>query len=138
MLCVLLAACTIGQTATRAQGSATRIVAIGDVHGNFEGLRGILQATGLIDTKQEWTGGKTILVQTGDIYDRGDGERQALELLMRLEGQAKSAGGRVEALLGNHEVVNILGDFRDVSPEAFAAFADDKSEAGAFTPTTTW
>lgn len=128
-ICILVAGITVGQTASSAQGSAARIVAVGDVHGSFEGLTGILQAAGIIDAKQQWAGGTTIFVQTGDIYDRGDTSRQALDLVMRLEGQARRAGGRVEALLGNHEVVNILGDFRDVSPAAFAAFADGRSEA---------
>ena len=127
-VCILVAGITVGQTASSAQGSATRIVAVGDVHGSFEGLTAILQTAGIIDAKQQWAGGKTIFVQTGDIYDRGDTARQALDLLMRLEGQARRAGGRVEALLGNHEVVNILGDFRDVSPAAFAALADGRSE----------
>lgn len=127
-LCVLVAGITAGPT-TSAQTSATRIVAIGDVHGNFEGFTGILQATGLIDAKQQWAGGNTVFIQTGDIYDRGDGEHKALDLLMRLEGEAKHAGGRVEPLLGNHEIVNILGDFRDVSPATFASFADGRSEA---------
>ena len=126
--CLLVAGITVGQAASGAQGSATRIVAVGDVHGSFEGLTSILRAAGIIDTAQQWAGGKTILVQTGDIYDRGNGVHQALDLLMRLERQAKRAGGRVEPLLGNHEAVNILGDFRDVSPAAFASFADGRSE----------
>ncbi len=120
---------TVGQTASGAQASAARVVAVGDVHGNFPGFTSILQTAGIIDAKQQWAGGKTVFVQTGDIYDRGDTPRQALDLMMRLEGQARRAGGRVEALMGNHEVVNILHDFRDVSPAAFAAFADRRSEA---------
>jgi len=125
---IFVAGLTVGQTAGSAQGSATRIVAVGDVHGSSEGLTAILQAAGIIDAKQQWAGGKTIFVQTGDLYDRGDTPRQALDLVMRLEGQARRAGGRVDALMGNHEVVNILHDFRDVSPAAFAAFADGRSE----------
>lgn len=120
---------TLGQTASGAQGSAARIVAVGDVHGNFAGFTGILRTAGIIDAKQQWAGGKTVFVQTGDIYDRGDTQRQALDLLMRLEGEARRAGGRVEALIGNHEVVNMLGDLRDVSPAAFAASADGRSES---------
>jgi len=46
---------------------------------------------------------------------------------MRLEDEAKRAGGRVEALLGNHEVMNLVGEFRDVSPGTFASFADQRS-----------
>jgi hypothetical protein len=128
-LFTLFAGITMGQAAGGAQGAAPRIVAVGDVHGSFEGLTGILQAAGIIDAKQQWAGGTTTFVQTGDIFDRGTGVIQALDLVMRLEGQAKRAGGRVEPLLGNHEVVNILGDLRDVSPAMYAAFADGRSEA---------
>ena len=108
-----------------------RIVAIGDVHGAFDQFVGILQAAGLIDAKRQWAGGPTVLVQTGDIFDRGAKVRDALDLLMRLEDEAKRAGGRVESLLGNHEVMNLLREFRDVSPAAYAAFADNRSEIAA-------
>lgn len=129
-LFILIVGLTIGQTASvSAQGAVARIVAVGDVHGNYDGLKSILQTTGLIDAKLQWAGGQTVFVQTGDIFDRGDHSREALDLLMRLEDEAKRAGGRVEPLMGNHEVVMILGDFRDVSPATFASFADAKSEA---------
>jgi hypothetical protein len=52
-----------------------------------------------------------------------------MELLMRLEGEAKRAGGRVDVLLGNHEGMNILHDLRDVSVDAYRAFADRDSES---------
>jgi hypothetical protein len=105
-----------------------RVVAIGDIHGAYESLTGILRAAGLIDERERWSGGKTMLVQTGDMFDRGAGVRRVVDLLMRLEGEARRAGGRVEVALGNHEVMNILHDFRDVSPEAIATFADARSE----------
>jgi hypothetical protein len=46
---------------------------------------------------------------------------------MRLERQARRAGGRVHALIGNHEAMNILGDLRYVDPGEFAAFVDRDS-----------
>ena len=46
---------------------------------------------------------------------------------MRLEGEAKKAGGRVHALLGNHEVMNVLGDLRYVSREEYKAFETPRS-----------
>lgn len=105
-----------------------RIVAVGDVHGAFDSFVEILQAAGVIDAGRRWSGGNTIFVQTGDVFDRGAGVRSVLDLLMQLEGDARRAGGRVEAVLGNHEMMNLLSDFRDVSPEALAAFADNRSE----------
>jgi hypothetical protein len=108
--------------------SAPRIVAVADVHGAGPGLAQILQAAGLIDASAKWIGGGARLVQTGDFLDRGADVRGAMELLMRLEGEARRAGGRVDVLFGNHEGMNVLHDFRDVSAEAFASFADGRSD----------
>ncbi len=105
-----------------------RIVAVGDVHGDFDALVGILRAAGVLDENLQWVGGRTILVQTGDILDRGTRSRSVMDLLMMLEKQAPKSGGRVMALLGNHEVMNLMGDLRYVTPQEYAAFADAKSE----------
>src|SRR6185436_13670736 len=112
-----------------AHGQApSRIIAIGDIHGSIDGVTSILKVTGLIDANRKWVGGKTQLLQTGDYTDRGAGTRAVLDLLMALEPQAKDAGGRAFALLGNHEVMNLIGDTRDVTREIFATFADANSE----------
>ncbi len=105
-----------------------RIVAVGDVHGAGDAFASILQKAGLIDAQKRWTGGTSILVQTGDLLDRGQGVRQILDLLMALETQAAAAGGRVQALMGNHEVMNLIGETRDVAPELYQQFADQRSE----------
>ncbi len=105
-----------------------RIVAVGDVHGDLDALVGILRAAGVLDENLQWSGGKTILVQTGDILDRGTRSRSVMDLLMMLEKQAPKSGGRVVALLGNHEVMNLMGDLRYVTSQEYAAFADAKSE----------
>ena len=110
-----------------AQG-ASRIVAIGDIHGEIAGFKSILRAAGLTDANGRWSGGRTQLIQTGDYTDRGEGTRAVLDLLMTLEQQARSAGGRAFAVLGNHEVMNLIGDTRDVTREIFATFADANSE----------
>ena len=68
------------------------------------------------------------MVQTGDFLDRGPDVREVMDLLMRLEGEARRAGGRVDVLFGNHEGMNVLHDVRDVSPLAYAAFRDNRSE----------
>jgi len=104
--------------------SPTRVVAIGDIHGAGDAFVRILQKAGLIDASEHWTGGTATLVQTGDYLDRGGAVRRILDLLMRLESEAKAAGGRVEVLLGNHEIMNMLRVLSDVSPEAYASFAD--------------
>jgi hypothetical protein len=52
-----------------------------------------------------------------------------MDLLMALETQADAAGGRVQALLGNHEVMNLVGETRDAAPEIYQQFANDRSES---------
>jgi hypothetical protein len=104
-----------------------RIVAVGDVHGSLSGLVGILKAAGLIDDSRHWTGGTATLVQTGDLTDRGAEVRGVLDLMMALEKEAPKARGKVEQIVGNHEVMNLLGDLRDATPDICAAFADGNS-----------
>ena len=85
-----------------------------------------LQSAAIIDDSLSWLGGSAHLVIVGDIMDRGPDSREALELLIRLEIEAASAGGKVHALIGNHEAMNLIGDLRYVSPAEYAAFADDE------------
>src|SRR6185503_17897911 len=58
-----------------------RVVAIGDIHGAYDGFVSILRETGLLDNRDRWIGGKAILVQTGDVVDRGADSRKVLDLL---------------------------------------------------------
>lgn len=111
--------------------SVERVVAVGDVHGDVDALKDVLRLAKLIDEKGRWSGGKAHLVQTGDIPDRGERTREAFELLMRLQEEALAAGGRVHTLLGNHEVMNMLGDLRYVAPGELASFADQSPEQDA-------
>jgi hypothetical protein len=126
LLVAVVLLCTHGQVLT-AQATAS-LFAIGDIHGSIDGFRSILKATGLADATGKWTGGRAQLIQPGDYTDRGEGTRAVLDLLMALEPQAKSAGGRAFALLGNHEVMNLIGETRDVTREIYATFADGNSE----------
>jgi hypothetical protein len=87
----------------------------------------VLRMAGLIDENLRWTGGKSHLVQTGDVLDRGPASRKVMDLLMELEKSAAKAGGRVHALIGNHEAMNLYGDLRYVSPGEYEAFQTDKS-----------
>jgi Calcineurin-like phosphoesterase len=106
-----------------------RIVAVGDVHGDYMQFVTVLRQTGIIDDRNHWTGGKTHLVQNGDLLDRGADSRKVMDLLMALEKEAPKAGGMVHALIGNHEAMNILGDLRYTSPGEFEAFRSRGSEA---------
>lgn len=106
-----------------------RIVAVADVHGAGAALTSILQRAGIIDAQRRWVGGTAVLVQTGDVMDRGPDVRALLDFLVGLEREAAAAGGRIERLLGNHEVMNLVGHTRDATPEIFAAWADRQSAA---------
>jgi hypothetical protein len=112
----------------RATANAVDIVAIADVHGDFDDFVAILRRSGLIDTQNDWTGGKTIFVQVGDLLDRGPKPREVMDLMMSLEKKAGLAGGQVVSLLGNHEMMNIMGDLRYVTPLNYASFANSDSE----------
>jgi hypothetical protein len=98
------------------------------VHGAYDAFVGILRSAGLIDERLRWTGGKAYLVQTGDVLDRGPDSRKALDLLEKLQGDARKAGGAVHPLIGNHEAMRMLGDLRYVSPGEYGAFATGRSE----------
>jgi hypothetical protein len=106
-----------------------RVVAIGDIHGAYDEFLAILTQAKLIDSSQRWSGGRTTLVQTGDYTDRGAKVRQVLDLLMLLEESARRGGGQMITLAGNHEVLNMLGDLRYVTPEIAGTFADGESES---------
>jgi hypothetical protein len=107
--------------------SLERVVAIGDIHGDLTDFVAILRQTGLIDDNRQWVAGRTVLVQTGDVVDRGPRTRQCLDLLMELERQATKQNGKVIALLGNHEAMAMMGDLRYVSPEDYQGFATEQS-----------
>jgi hypothetical protein len=107
--------------------TAERVVAIGDVHGAYEPFVAMLRGAGVIDARQRWVGGRARLVQTGDILDRGPDSRKVMDLLRKLEGEASRAGGRVHALLGNHEFMRLVGDWRYVSAGEFKAFQTGES-----------
>jgi hypothetical protein len=107
---------------------ADRIVAVGDVHGEYDGFVSILRQAGVINESLEWTGGRTTLVQTGDMTDRGKDVRKVFDLMMKLEREAPRRNGRVVVLLGNHELMNLTSAVHDVNPESYEAFTDRNSE----------
>lgn len=108
--------------------TSERVVAVGDVHGAFDQFASILRAAGLVDARNRWSGGKAVLVQTGDVVDRGRDSRKALDLLRRLEGEARRAGGAVHALVGNHELMRLASDWRYVSEGELQAFKTPASD----------
>jgi hypothetical protein len=110
----------------RADG-VERVVAIADVHGAYDAMVATLHNVGILDESLGWAGGESYLVIVGDLLDRGPRSRDALDLLMRLEGEAAAVGGKVQVLIGNHESMNMIGDLRYVSKAEYEAFADDET-----------
>ena len=102
--------------------SAERLVAIGDLHGDLEAARGALALAGAIDGDDRWVGGDLVVVQTGDILDRGDDAMEILALMDDLAERAREAGGEIHLLNGNHELMNVQLDMRYVSVGGYLDF----------------
>jgi hypothetical protein len=139
-LIVLLAAAAASPLSAEQRGpiltGVERVVAIGDLHGAYDNFVAILQDAKIkvLDDDLRWIGGKTHLVQIGDILDRGTGARKIFDLIRRLEGEAEAAGGRVHMLIGNHEAIALNGlsfDYEGaVGVEQFLAFLPDRYRQG--------
>ncbi len=80
------------------------LIAVGDAHGEYHSLAAVLISAGLMDPDLNWTGGKTVLLQIGDILDRGLNPLEIDRLLDVLLPQAKAAGGDIIRIVGNHEL----------------------------------
>jgi hypothetical protein len=126
-------ACTLAALPLRLP-AARRLVAIGDLHGDLAATRAALRTAGAIDDRDRWIGGALVVVQTGDVLDRGDDERAILDLIARLETESRAAGGALVMLLGNHELMNAAGDFRYVTPAGSHAFDDARGPAAVVPP----
>jgi hypothetical protein len=112
-------------------------------------LAGVINKNIPNDTKNieeiHWIGDKTHVVQLGDQIDRvrpgvlinnicPDNDPELVEdegsdlkiicLFNRLHSQAKRVGGACLSILGNHELMNVDGDFRYVSPKEFREFGN--------------
>ena len=94
-----------------------RVIAIGDLHGDYNKCRTIFRDAGIVDQSGAWSFGSNTVIQTGDVLDRGDEGHRILIWLKQLSHEAAAHGGELIRLLGNHEMMNYMGDFRFVSPE---------------------
>ena len=124
---VLIAALLFPLSAYSQDANTPEIVVIGEIQGAANTVSSFLKHLDLVDADLRWSEGDTILIQTGDIMDRGEKVRSTLDLFMRLQEEAAAAGGRVIVLMGNHEAMNLFGELRDVNYMAYAAFAGSDS-----------
>lgn len=110
-----------------------RIVAVGDIHGDLLNAHRVLQMARVVDEDGLWTGEVDVFVQTGDIIDRGDDTIALYEWLEELREQAHGMGGSVVSLLGNHEWMNAIGDWRYVFPSEIETFGSISARQKAVT-----
>jgi len=97
--------------------AADSLYILGDTHGMYDELISGLRNAGLIDGNNRWTGGRKQLVFAGDLTDRGPDVMRLLWFVYGLEREAAAAGGAVHVVLGNHELMVMLGDLRYVHPK---------------------
>jgi len=103
-----------------------RVVVVGDLNGQGALLLKMLRGLRLVTRDNHWSGGKTVLVQMGDLPNRGPAPRMAMDLLLNLQREARAAGGDVVWILGNHEVLSALGHEAYVTAEEYLEFATEE------------
>ncbi|GAA96753.1 uncharacterized protein L969DRAFT_97102 [Mixia osmundae IAM 14324] len=113
------------------RGFRRRIVAIGDLHGDLNHAVRTLRNIEVINEHNHWIGKSTILVQTGDIVDRGKDTIALYHFFETLRSQAAEVGGQVVSLMGNHEMMNAMGDWRYVTKEDIESFGGERNRRRA-------
>lgn len=120
-----------------------RIIVIGDIHGDYNLALESFRIANLIDDSDRWIGGKTHVVQVGDQVDRcrpikfkcedeeatkddEGSDLKIINLFNSLHKQATKQGGAVISLLGNHELMNVMGNMDYVSHKGLTQFNDYK------------
>lgn len=120
-----------------------RIVVFGDIHGDFHLLKALLifSKVAKFDSNNNptWIGGDTVVVQVGDQIDRarpinGDNttiddensDVRIMELCNDLHKQGVKYNGGFISLLGNHELMNVLGIMDYVSKEGINNFTNSE------------
>ncbi len=102
-----------------------RLIVIGDIHGDYNAFTNVLKKAQIINENMEYIGGKSHVVQVGDILDRKpremdgqdeDSEAKIIALIMELQIKSYMHGGGYHAVIGNHEMMNVLGQFDYASP----------------------
>jgi hypothetical protein len=118
-----------------------RIVVIGDIHADFNTMKQLFIDFELIDKNNKWIAGETFVVQMGDQLDGkgrnnadASGEIEVLEFLDDLHNQAQMYNGGVFCLIGNHEFMNFIGDFRYVSNSDMEAIGGEMARTLAYRP----
>lgn len=122
-----------------------RIIVIGDIHGDWKVTQKLFLKFKLINSNGKWIAEpkNTHVVQVGDIVDRGGrpdtigdecSEVKIMDFLDEIHSQAKLYGGGVFCILGNHEIMNVVGNFSYAGNESVKCFGGEKGRKNAFKP----
>ena len=115
-----------------------RLLAIGDLHADLEATKEVLILAGIINNNHTWIAKNTILVQTGDLTDRGPDGDGTLKFIQQLELDAPKHNSKLITLIGNHESMNLMGDWRYVSQEDVKDFGGLEKRKAAFSKEGIW
>lgn len=115
-----------------------RIIALGDIHGDLKLAKKLLQIAKVIDDNNNWIGKDTFVVQIGDQIDSHRPQKNNIEkkkdyaddinvlkFFTKLHKEATKDNGAVISLLGNHELMNVMGDMRYVSHNNISCFSNN-------------
>lgn len=94
-----------------------KMFVVSDIEGNFHSFCKLLYKGKVINRYLDWVFEDNHLVIVGDCFDRGEHVLECLWLIYSLEEKAKKRGGYVHFILGNHEIMNMNGDWRYVHPK---------------------
>lgn len=126
-----------------------RVIVIGDIHGDLGQLIKCLYASRLINQALEWIAepSDTALVQLGDQIDnlpRTDSDTryasesyadiEVIHFMDRIRASAEKKGGLVISLIGNHEIMNVEGNFSYVTPSSISKMGGEAARREAFRP----
>lgn len=114
------------------------IVAVGDLHADLVSAKKAFTIAGITDAQGQWILKDAIVVQTGDLTDRGPDGLPLLEWIRDLESQAANHNSQFIVLLGNHEVMNVQGDWRYVSQADVVSFGGLEERKKAFATGGEW
>ncbi len=97
----------------------SKLFVVSDIEGELDGFQTLLSSAEITDKNNYWKFGKGHLVICGGLVDRGPKVFELIEFLMRLEKDASVKGGYVHVILGNHDIMNLSGDYRYVNKRYF-------------------
>jgi hypothetical protein len=120
-------------------GKTSKIIyAIGDIHADKQAAVDAFRLAGLCDNNETWIAENVIVVQTGDLTDRGPDGKNTLELFRKWEQEAKQKNSELILLMGNHEAMNVQGDWRYVSQKDVQSFGSLEERKKAFVAGGEW